>query len=145
MRIHHVGFLCKRLKESEAEFIKLGFAVEVPAQYDAGRKINIEFLVNGGYRVELIEPADKSSPLYPLLKYFKNAPYHFCYETSDIKAAMEKMEKDGFHVIDAPSPAPCIPSKADILPTSALFLGGATYARVAFLMSAAGMAELLER
>lgn len=128
MQIHHVGFLAKNLAKSQARFEQLGFVVEYPSQYDEIRDVNIAFLVNGGYRVELIEPASKESPMYPLLARYKNTPYHFCYEVEDLEAAMERLSNDGFTVIDAPEAAPCIEGR-----------------RVVFMMNAnAGMIELVE-
>ena len=95
MTLHHVGFLTKNLEQSRADFLKLGFEVEKPVAFDNIRKINIEFLVNGGYRVELVEPAGKDSPLYPLLKRFKNMPYHFCYESKDFDCDLNYLSNVG--------------------------------------------------
>ena len=128
MKIHHVGFLTKKLEKSEKEFARMGFSVERPAKYDEIRRIHIEFMVNGGYRVELIQPADKESPIYPLLKNYKDAPYHFCYEVADLEKAVSELEEDRFRVINPPEIAPCIDGK-----------------RVCFMMKPAiGMIELVE-
>ena len=111
MKIHHVGYLTKKLEKARAEFEKLGYVVERPVKFDEIRKINIEFMVNDGYRVELIEPADKESPMYPLLKNYKNTPYHFCYITEDIDAETAALEAGGYHVLHEKQPAPCIDDK----------------------------------
>ena len=84
MKIHHVGYLAKSIDKTEKKFFELGYEVEQPTKYDEIRDIKIEFLRNGDYRVELIEPASKNSPLYPLLKNYKNSPYHICYVTDDL-------------------------------------------------------------
>lgn len=80
MKVHHIGYLVKDLKQSEVQFLSLGFQVERLISFDAYRQVNIEFLVNGDYRVELVEPANQESPLYSLLRKFRNEPYHMCYE-----------------------------------------------------------------
>ncbi|MGP1457982.1 MAG: VOC family protein [Treponema sp.] len=95
MTIHHVGFLTKNIKKSEKEFLNLGFNIEQTVQYDSIRKINIEFIVNGDYRIELIEPVDKDSPMYPLLKRYKNTPYHFCYISKNLYSDIEYLTKLG--------------------------------------------------
>jgi len=108
MKIHHVGYLAKNLEKSRNKFLELGYEIERPVKYDAIRKINIEFLVNGDYRVELIQPMNEESPMFPLLKRFKNTPYHFCYEVEDLEESIEKLSGMGYTVIQEPDIAPCI-------------------------------------
>lgn len=108
MKIHHVGYLAKSIEKSRKKFLELGYEVERPEKYDEIRKINIEFLVNGDYRVELIQPMSEDSPMYPLLKRYKNSPYHFCYEVEDLFKAVEELSQNGYTVIQEPEVAPCI-------------------------------------
>ena len=108
MEAHHVGYMTKKLEKAREKFEGLGFVVERPVKYDELRQINIEFLVNGAYRVELIEPDSKESPFYPLMKKYKNTPYHFCYVTSDLSKEIENLEGQGYHLIDPPAVAVCI-------------------------------------
>lgn len=108
MKIHHVGYLTKKLEKSREQFLALGFSVEKPSKYDEIREINIEFLTKDGYRVELIEPTGRDSRMYPLLKSYRNTPYHFCYEVGDINKAIEELEELNYQVIDPPQTAPCI-------------------------------------
>lgn len=108
MKIHHVGYLAKNIGKSRKKFLELGYEVERPEKYDEIRKINIEFLVNGDYRVELIQPMSEDSPMYPLLKRYKNSPYHFCYEVEDLAKAVENLSQNGYTVIQEPEVAPCI-------------------------------------
>ena len=91
MKIHHVGYLTKNLNKSEFLFEKLGFIVEKEKAYDALRKIHIVFMLNGDYRIELIEPDGEESSVWGVLKRYKNTPYHFCYEVDDMNAAVKKM------------------------------------------------------
>lgn len=130
MQIHHIGYLVKDIQKSTKEFLELGYTLEQAVRYDDLRKASINFLINGTYRIELIEPDAKAeSPLVPLLKRFKNAPYHICYEAEDFGQAIEGLTGIGYLVTDEPAPAPCIEGRS-----------------VAFLMSpAAGLIELLEK
>ena len=111
MKIHHVGYLTKELNKAQDEFLALGFVVEQEKAYDEHRKINISFIVNGNYRVELIEPVDDSSPMYPLLKRYKNTPYHICYEVDDLEASIAELSTKGYTVMQEPLEAPCIENK----------------------------------
>ncbi len=108
MKIHHVGYLTKNIDKTRAKLLELGFSVEAPVSYDDIRKINIEFLRNGDYRVELVQPMDKESPMYPLLKRYKNTPYHFCYEVADLDKAVSELSDMHYTVIQEPEIAPCI-------------------------------------
>ena len=111
MNIHHVGYLTKDLNKAQDEFLALGFVVEQEKAYDEHRKINISFIINGNYRVELIEPVDDSSPMYPLLKRYKNTPYHICYEVDDLEASIAELSTKGYTIMQEPLEAPCIENK----------------------------------
>lgn len=130
IKIHHVGFLAKNIKSTLEAFQNMGAGqviIEKSVTWDAIRKIYIAFILFGGYRIEIIEP-DKESEYYPLLKRFKNSPYHFCYEVKDLEKETKKLQEEGYHVMENPLEAPCIENR-----------------RVAFLMGAhTGIIELLE-
>lgn len=111
MKIHHIGYLAKSIDKTEKKFFELGYEVEHATKYDEIRDIKIEFLKNGDYRVELIEPMGENSPMYPLLKRFKNTPYHFCYEVDDMDKAVKDFESKHYTVIHEPQIAPCIDGK----------------------------------
>ena len=111
MKIHHVGYLAKSIDKTRKKFLELGYEIERPVKYDEIRQINIEFLINGDYRVELIQPMSEESPMFPLLKRFKNSPYHFCYEVENLDASVKELSDKGYTVIQEPEIAPCIDDK----------------------------------
>lgn len=128
MTIHHVGYLVKNIDKATADFIALGYTEETSAVYDPIRDANISFLVNDGYRVELVSPVSEKSVVYDLLKKYKNMPYHICYMCNNLETAVEEMRGRGFLQMGECEAAPAI--------------GGR---RVVFMMSAfGGMIELLE-
>lgn len=96
MRIHHIGYAVKNIEKSKQSFLELGYREESCVIYDELRKINILFLTNGGYRVELVEPADKEAPIYNIIKKNGNTPYHICYYTEDIDKNVEELENQGY-------------------------------------------------
>lgn len=65
-------------------------------------------MINGEYRIELIQPKDSSSPFYELLKKYKNTPYHFCYLTKNINQKIEELRKNGYLLLKEPLEAPAI-------------------------------------
>ena len=89
---------------------------------------DILFLQKDGYRIELVSPYAPDSVVSGLIRTYKNAPYHLCYEAENFEKELAELEGNGYIRIDEPTPAPAI--------------GGR---RVVFLMHpAAGMLELLE-
>jgi len=129
MTIHHIGYLVKKLERARKAFEALGYGVEQETVRDEYRKVDILFLKNGGYRVELVSPYDASSVVAGLLTRTGNSPYHVCYEVSDIDAEIERLRNERYVVSSEPAPAPAC--------------GGM---RVAFLIHPyLGMIELLEK
>lgn len=127
LKIHHIGYLVKKIEKAKQTFETLGYQLEQDTVYDELRKVNICFLIKDGYRVELVSPVSEDSVVSGLLKKYKNAPYHICYEADDAEAAYQELTGNGFTAIDTPTPAPA--------------LGGCN---VVFLMSPViGMIELI--
>lgn len=94
---------------------------------DTYRKVDILFLEKDGYVVELVSPNAPDSVVSGLIKTYKNAPYHICYESADFQADLEQLTQNGYVQIDQPAPAPAIGNR-----------------NVVFLMnSRLGMIELL--
>lgn len=108
MKIHHTAYLVKKMGPSLEAFEGLGFSVEREPKFDHVRNVNISFLVKEGQRIELVEPASEESPLYPLLKRYKNSPYHMCFETEDLDAALKDLEAKGFRMFIDRQTAPCL-------------------------------------
>lgn len=128
LKIHHIGYLVKKLEKAKQTFEALGYHVEQDTVYDAIRKVDICFLVKDGYRIELVSPVSEDSIVAGLLKKYKNCPYHICYETADYESARAELTANGFLAIDMPTPASA--------------LGGR---EVTFFSSATiGMVELLD-
>ena len=129
MRIHHIGYLVKKLEKAAEEFEKLGYVRLGDVTDDTYRKVEILFLEKDGYVVELVSPNAPDSVVSGLIRTYKNAPYHICYACEDLDGEIERLAGSGYVQIDAPMPAPAI--------------GGR---RVCFLMNrVAGMIELLEK
>ena len=129
MEVHHIGYLVKNIDDSRIKFLELGYEAETSKEYDDIRGIYIQFLVNGNYRVELIEPASEKSQFHSALKRFRNLPYHICYVTEDIDGSIDEYAMKGFMLSQAPELAPCIGNR-----------------RVAFMQSPTmGIIELLEK
>ncbi len=127
LKIHHIGYLVKKIETSIRTFEALGYQLVQAAMYDDIRKVNICFLQKDNYCIELVSPAAEDSLVTGLLKKYKNSPYHICYETADFDRDYQMLLSNGFISIDTPTPAPALQGRD-----------------VVFLMSASmGMVELL--
>jgi len=127
LKIHHIGYLVKKINQARQTFEALGYRVEQDTIRDEIRQVAICFLIKDGYRVELVSPVSPDSVVSGLIKKYKNAPYHICYETDDYETALTELSAGGFLAIDTPTPAPALDGR-----------------KVQFLTSAtAGMIELI--
>lgn len=127
LKIHHIGYLVKAIDSARSEFEALGYLSESAIIYDPDRKADICFLTKDNCRVELISPKSEDSVVWNLLKKYKNAPYHICYESSSFAEDLSYLTVHGFTAIGSPAPAPAIGNR-----------------QVVFLMSPViGMIELL--
>ncbi|MDE5717176.1 MAG: VOC family protein [Lachnospiraceae bacterium] len=108
LKIHHIGYLVKKIEKAKQTFETLGYQVEQDTVRDDIRNVDICFLIKDGYRVELVSPFSEDSVVTGLLKKYKNAPYHICYEADDPDTAFRELTENGFAAIDTPTPAPAL-------------------------------------
>lgn len=128
LKIHHIGYLVKKMEAAILSFQNLGYEITQNTVYDSIRKVDICFLQKDGYRVELVTPTSEDSVVSGLLKKYKNSPYHICYETENFDEDYQELMANGFISIDQPTPAPALQNR-----------------KVVFLMSASmGMIELIK-
>lgn len=128
MQIHHIGYLVKNIQKAQTQFEMLGYQSVGQVKYDEYRDIDILFMEKDGYTIELVCPKSKESVVSNLIKTYRNAPYHMCYETECFDEEIENLERNGFTRFDEPCPAPALNDR-----------------RVCFLLSPRiGMIELLE-
>ena len=118
LKIHHIGYLVKKMEQAKKTFESLGYQVEQDTVYDHIRKVDICFLNKDGCRVELVSPASPDSVVAGLIKKYKNTPYHICYETDDYEAAYRELTASGFAAIDTPTPAPALRGRSVVFLTS---------------------------
>lgn len=111
MKIHHIGYLVKKIDKATETFVALGYEIESGPVHDEIRKVDITFLIKDGYRVELVSPYDPDSVVADLIKKYTNMPYHICYESYDYETDVNELKKNAFIQTDAPECAPAIEGK----------------------------------
>lgn len=127
-KVHHIAYLVKKIKRSIEHLEILGWKVASECFHDEIRKVDILFLEKEQHRIELVSPYSEESVVAHLMKTFRNAPYHICYEVPNLELAYQRLEEKGFLRIDEPKEAIAFSGR-----------------RVGFWMSnGIGMVELLE-
>lgn len=120
LKIHHIGYLVKKIEKAKQAFEALGYRTQQDTVYDDIRKVDICFLQKDGCRIELVSPVGEDSVVAGLMKKYKNSPYHICYEADDPEAAYEELTAGGFTAIDTPTPAPAMGGRKVVFLTSAV-------------------------
>ena len=127
LKVHHIGYLVKKLDKAKATFEALGYK-SGDITHDETRGIDICFLKKDALNVELVSPFTDDSIVSGLMSRYKNSAYHICYESAHFNDDLHELENSGFHIIGEPLPAPAIDGH-----------------NVVFLMNPAiGMIELLK-
>lgn len=106
MTIDHIGYAVKKIDRAITAFQKLGYEFEQVID-DTDRNVKLAFGEKEGYRIELVAPLDKKSES-PVDQYLSNAvgtPYHICYESEDLDAEVEELERQGYKVVIGAKPA----------------------------------------
>jgi len=111
MKIHHIGYAIKNLKDSIKEFEKLGYARAKNKVIDKKRKVIIQFMKNEECIIELIAPLNDESPVSNILKKQGNSPYHICYEIDMIESKIKELKNGGFTMITELSEASALDNK----------------------------------
>ena len=102
MRLHHIGIVVPKIKDSLGEIAKyikfetIGLPTPVGSQ-----KVNICFLKVGEPFLELIEPVEESSPVYEYAKH-GGGMHHLCFEVKNIYEQIEEFSKKGATVLVKP-------------------------------------------
>lgn len=108
MKIHHIGYLVKKIEKAIAAFENLGYRITKEPVSDEGRQADICFLEKDGYVVELISPFSKDSVVAELMKKIGNSPYHICYETDNIDETIKDLSAQHYVMCSELSPAPAL-------------------------------------
>lgn len=119
LKVHHIGYLVKKMDAAIQSFENLGYQTIQGTVYDNIRKVNICFMEKDGYQIELVSPASEDSVVSGLMKKYKNSPYHICYETENFDKDYQTLTENGFITIDTPTPAPALQNREVVFLTHA--------------------------
>ena len=99
MKLHHIGIVVENIQKSLGELTKyLDFESTTMPSLVGSQKVNICFLKTNNVFLELIEPAEENSPISNFIKK-GGGFHHLCFEIDDIHLELEKMKKNGAHIV----------------------------------------------
>ena len=102
MKLHHIGIVVQNINESLGEISNfLSFESTSLPTLVGSQKVNICFLKTSNVYIELIEPADPDSQIISFIKE-GGGFHHLCFEVDDIQQEIDKMVKNGAHLVVAP-------------------------------------------
>ena len=102
MNLHHIGIVVPKINDSIGDLTKfLKFdTIGIPTLIGS-QKVNVCFLKIGSINLELIEPAEKDSPISSFLSN-GGGFHHLCFEVDDIDKKINELEKNGAQLIVKP-------------------------------------------
>ena len=102
MKLHHIGIVVPKINDSIGDLTKfLKFdTVGIPTLVGS-QKVNVCFLKIGTVNIELIEPAEKTSPISSFLTN-GGGFHHLCFEVDNIDEKISELEKNGAQLIVKP-------------------------------------------
>ena len=102
LKLHHIGIVVQNINESLGEIANfLSFESTSLPTIIGSQKVNICFLKTNNVYIELIEPAEENSPITNFAKE-GGGFHHLCFEVDDIQQEIDKMVKNGAHVVVSP-------------------------------------------
>ncbi|HKE58456.1 MAG TPA: VOC family protein [Pyrinomonadaceae bacterium] len=104
LRFHHVGLACQSIEVEQKAHRLLGYLDEGEVFVDPMQRIRGCFMVQGGMRIELLEPAGEKSPVLSFLKRGIKM-YHQAFETDQINNSIDELRQAGAVLTVPPTPA----------------------------------------
>ena len=108
-RLLHVGVAVPSIEAATDSLSALfGYRVVSGPFDDPIQKVRVNFLTQSEsdvVEIELITPLAPDSPVQTMLKKGSGGAYHFCFETSDIDAALRHAVANGCIIVSQPVPA----------------------------------------
>ena len=108
-KLLHVGVAVPSLGPATESLTALfGYRVVSGPFDDPIQKVSVNFLAKSPQdvaEIELVAPLSDDSPIKSMLAKNGGGAYHFCFETSDIDAALVHAKKNGCLIVSPPVPA----------------------------------------
>jgi methylmalonyl-CoA/ethylmalonyl-CoA epimerase len=93
IRFHHIGVAVKSFDKSIIYYKNLGYECSDIIN-DEIQNVELVYCKSKTFpNVELIKPVNENSPVYSILQKNDTQIYHQCYQTKDLKKALEFLQR----------------------------------------------------
>jgi methylmalonyl-CoA/ethylmalonyl-CoA epimerase len=99
-KIEHLGIAVKDLSKANTLYKKLLGVSHYKIEEVASEFVNTSFFQVGTNKIELLEPTSEESAIAQFIAKKGEGIHHIAFEVEDIKKEMERLEKEGFVLIN---------------------------------------------
>ena len=99
-RLAHIGIAVRSIDKSSGLFAKLFGVREEHAEEVVDQKVKAAFFRIGEGGIELLEPMSSDSPVAKFIEKRGEGIHHLSFEVDDLDAEIERLQKEGFRMID---------------------------------------------
>lgn len=99
-KVEHIGIAVKNLADSTVLFTKLFGVKSYKAEAVESEGVITEFFRVGDTKIELLEASRPDSPVAMFIEKRGEGIHHLAFEVQDIFAEMERLEAEGFIILN---------------------------------------------
>ena len=99
-KIEHFGIAVKNLETANERYTKLFGTPPYKIEKVESEGVNTSFFKSGPNKIELLEATNPDSPIAKFIEKKGEGIHHIAFSVSDIKAEVQRLKKEGFHIIN---------------------------------------------
>lgn len=99
-QIDHLGIAVKSLASARAIYEKLGLSVSAEETVEH-EQVRVVMVPVGESRLELLEATSEDSTIAKFIAKRGEGLHHVCLKVPDLRAAVERLQKDGVRLVSA--------------------------------------------
>lgn len=100
LKVEHIGIAVKNLAESNEVFAKLFGQASYKIEEVDSEGVNTSFFKVGDTKIELLEATKENSAIAKFIEKRGEGIHHIAFEVADIEAEMERLQGEGFQLIN---------------------------------------------
>jgi methylmalonyl-CoA/ethylmalonyl-CoA epimerase len=100
IKLDHIGIAVKDMAAANEMYAKLLGKPHYKIETVATEKVATSFFQIGESKIELLEATDPDSPIAKFIEKRGEGIHHIAFEVSDIEAEIQRLENEGFVLIN---------------------------------------------
>ena len=100
MKVEHIGIAVKNMAAANEVFTKLFGKKAYKSEMVEREGVTTSFFQLGETKIELLEAANPDSPIAKFIEKKGEGMHHIAFEVEDIRAEMQRLEKEGFTLLN---------------------------------------------